>query len=61
MTNGEALRQMPDEGLALFLAVRVNCFNCPISLGDECDHNADIIVCAEKIRKWLGQEENARK
>ena len=50
MKNGEALREMADEGLALWLANRIDCQLCPVV--KECDKSEDK-SCSQRMFEWL--------
>lgn len=55
MTNGRFLRQKADPGLALWLAVRMDCRNCPVK--EPCSHvPRDEKSCPEMLLEWLEEE-----
>ena len=49
MTNGDRIRQMTDEELAIYL-------ECPYT-EKPCRHSEDAAGCAMCIEEWLKQEE----
>ena len=60
MTNGKFLRQKSDPGLALWLAQRIRCKDCPI--GNKCRQqlgsSLDSKSCPEMLLEWLEKEMN---
>ena len=58
MTNGERLREAANPGLALWLANRIDCTNCPIKR-DKCEQSEK--SCSQKLFEWLEAEEGEQK
>ena len=54
MTNGERLRQMTDEELAMWLCGNLVCTECPVF--HKCNDFRSSEFSIEALKKWLKQE-----